>query len=490
MKSNKFSKALILLTATMFLTGCVSNTSANTTTTDIGQVTQITLTNTIDVAGSISPRQIAAVNWSVTGTVASVNVMVGQQVEKGDVLMTLDISSLPENLEKTRQELAELCSPAAVASAQQKVLEAQDAYDTAVQNRMNLDYQDEDLIENAYAEFILAKARYEEAYENYLNWKDEDESDHYETDLAVAYTAMYKAKTEMETAQYIYELYKSKSSAQTYAEYDNAVVLAQNALLEAQNYLTLITGGEIPEDTTSPSIQEFRQKQNALDAINLRAPITGTVAAIYDEPGMLVTNNHTSVKIVDSSALYLGVSMEESDIAQISIGLPAIVNVDIFPDLELSGHIYSIDPVGTISNGVVYYTVEIELDETDVHIPINASASASIQIGEPEIKLLVPATAVQSDDTGEFVQVITDGTYKRVDVVSGTIMSDDTVVVEGDLEVGDFVLLIIETTASEEETGGDFGIFGGGGDRGEMPAGGGQVPQGGQQPPSGGPQVP
>ena len=69
-------------------------------------------------------------------------------------------------------------------------------------------------------------------------------------------------------------------------------------------------------------------------------------------------------------------------------------------------------------------------------------------------------------------------------------MSDDTVVVEGDLEVGDFVLLIIETTASEEETGGDFGIFGGGGDRGEMPAGGGQVPQGGQQPPSGGPQVP
>jgi|GEM_PF-830692 len=492
MKKHGFVFLLVFLAAAGLVSGCGSSTSsASATTTDIGQVTEITLTNTIEASGSIAPRQIAAVNWTLNGTVASVPVSVGQKVARGDILMTLDATSLPESLKKAQEQLAELTSPAAVAAAQQKVLEAQSAYETAVQNRKYLDYQDEDTIENAHAEYILAKAKYDDAYENYLNWEDEDYSDHYDTDLATAYTAMYQAKTQMETAEYIYELYQSDSSAQTYNEYDNAVVVAQNALSEAQNYLTLISGGEIPDDATGASIQAYRQALDTLDGINLRAPFEGTVAAIYDEPGILVSNNHTSIKLVDRSALYVGISLEESEVTQITTGLPAKVTVDILPDLALSGHIRSIDPVGTLSNGVVYYEVEVELDETNDAIPINASASVSIQIGEPETKLLVPATAVQSDDAGEFVQVITNGTYQRVDVVSGTIMSDDTVVVSGDLKVGDFVLLIIEVTATEESGGAGFGILGGGGDRGDMPSGGGEMPQGGQQPPSGGaPQVP
>ncbi len=486
MKKHGFVFILVFLTTAGLVSGCAASaSSASTTTTDIGQVTEITLTNTIEASGSITPRQIAAVNWTLNGTIATVPVSVGQQVARGDILMTLDESSLPESLKKAREQMAELSSPAAVAEAQQKVLEAQSAYDTAVQNRKYLDYQDEDVIENARAEYVLAKANYDEAYENYLNWEDEDYSDHYDTDLAAAYTAMYKAKTEMETAEYIYELYKSESSAQTYSEYDNAVVVAQNTLSEAQYYLTLISGGEIPEEATSASIQTYRQVLETLDGINLRASFDGTVAAIYDEPGILVANNHTSIKLVDRTALYVGISLEESQVTQVSVGLPATVTVDILPDLALSGHIHSIDPVGTLSNGVVYYEVEVQLDEANDEIPINASASVSIQIGEPETKLLVPATAVQSDDAGEFVQVITNGTYQRVDVVSGTIMSDDTVVVSGDLKVGDFVLLIVEVTATEESSGTGFGILGGGGDRGEMPSGGGQVPEGGQQPPSG-----
>lgn len=486
MKKHGIIYFLVFLTGAGLVSGCANSaSSASTTTNDIGQVTEITLTNTVEASGSVTPRQIATVNWTLSGTIATVPVVVGQQVARGDILMTLDTSSLPESLKKAQEQLAEFTSPSALAAAQQKVLEAQSAYDTAVQNRKYLDYQDEDVIENAHAEYILAKAKYDDAYENYQNWEDEDYSDHYDTDLATAYTALYQAKTEMETAEYLYDLYKSQSSAQTYSEYDNAVLVTGSALTEAQNYLTLISGGDIPDDATSASIQTYRQALETLDGINLRAPFDGSVAAIYDEPGILVSNNHTSVKLIDRSALYVGISLEESEVTQVSVGLPATVTVDILPELPLSGHIWSIDPVGTVSNGMVYYEVEVELDKTNDAIPINASASVSIQIGEPETKLLVPASAVQSDDAGEFVQVIRNGSYERVDVVSGTILSDDTVVVSGDLTVGDFVLLIIEVSSTEESSGAGLGILGGGGNRGEIPSGGGEMPQGGQQPPSG-----
>jgi multidrug efflux pump subunit AcrA (membrane-fusion protein) len=454
-----------------------SNTPATSTTTDIGYVTQVTLITSIEATGSITPRQVATVAWTTSGTIGSVEASLGQEVVDDQVLMTLDPASLSDNQKLSLLKLDEMTSSAAIAQAQQDVLDAQSALDTAKYARLNLDYTDQSLIDNAHAEYVLAEAQYETAQAKYNTAVGAAWSSTYEVNVAKAYTEMYTAKDALDTAEYIYDLYNSKSSDQTYAEYDNAIVLAEVKLAQAQNYLAAITGGEVPADATGSNLMSFYEARNGADSLNLRAPFAGTVAAIYDEPGILVANNHPSVKVIDRSKLYIMISLDESEIMQVSPGMSGEVSVDVLPDLALTAHIVSIEPEGQVSNNVVYYDVIMELDQADASIPLNASASVSIQIGEPSNQTLVPATAIQSDTSGEFVQLISGGAYQRVDVVSGTIMSDDTVVVTGNLKVGDQVLLILTVSAAEQTTNGLFGgLFGGEGGRQENftpPTGGG-----------------
>jgi multidrug efflux pump subunit AcrA (membrane-fusion protein) len=77
--------------------------------------------------------------------------------------------------------------------------------------------------------------------------------------------------------------------------------------------------------------------------------------------------------------------------------------------------------------------------------------------------MAVPVTAIQSDSTGEYVNVINNNATQRVNVVSGKILADDTVVITGDVKVGDQVELVQQTvaTTTNARPGGFF--LGGGG---------------------------
>lgn len=478
-----------LILAMLALVACTASSSSSAATTiGYGTVTEVTQTNTIEQSGSIEPRQVASVAWGTTGIIGEVLVSVGQQVSDGEVLMTLDPNSLPEATRLSQLKLAQMTSPSAIASATQAVLDAQSALNTATYARQWLDATDQATIDNAYYQYVLARQRYDQAKTDYDNWADEPQSSHYETDLAPYYTAMYNARVDMDSKLYTYNLYNSKSSAQTYAEYDNAVTLAQNKLTDAQNYLAAITGGEVPAGATGDQLLNFYQNQLSADSTNLRAPFAGIVAAIYDQPGILVSDKKVSLEVVDRSRLSITITVDESSVIELEVGMPANISVDVLPDLRLTGKVAMIEPVGQTSNGVVSYQVLVVLDQTDPAIPINASAQVSIQVGEPVTSLVVPASAVQSDSTGEFVQVFENGQTRRVDVKSGTILSDDTVIVTGELTPGEQVVLILQSSSSSSNgMGGAGGLLGGAG-RGFN--GGGQNPPAtsSQQAPSTNPQ--
>ena len=56
------------------------------------------LTATIGATGTVRANQSAVLLWQTTGTVDQVNVKVGDQVNKGDVLASLLQTSLPQNV--------------------------------------------------------------------------------------------------------------------------------------------------------------------------------------------------------------------------------------------------------------------------------------------------------------------------------------------------------------------------------------------------------
>jgi len=440
------SWAISVIVAGMILAGCAGQTATATqTATGVGAVTQVSLVTTVEATGSISPRQVASVAWSTSGTIGTVNVQTGQKVTAGDVMMSLDPGTLPASMILSQLNLAEMTSPNAIAAAEKAVIDAQTAVNDAQVARNNLDYKNQGAIDDAYAAMVIAQQRFDKAQETYNSFSQLPEND---PNRAQWYQNLYSAKVALDSARYKYNSYSGKPTNIKYQEADSTLTLAKYSLEEAQNYLNALTGKDVPAGATGSSLLKLKQTRMDVDSMNLRAPFSGTVSAIYDQPGIVVSNNHNSLVLVDRSKLFVTVSLTETDVVKLTTGNTATIVVDALPDLKLTGHVVTVDPIGVANQGVVYYSVIVELDQANDQIPLNSTATVTIQIGEPQNGLAVPVTAIQSDSTGEYVNLLVNGAAQRVDVVSGKILADDTVVITGNVKSGDQVELVQQTTTN------------------------------------------
>jgi multidrug efflux pump subunit AcrA (membrane-fusion protein) len=127
-------------------------------------------------------------------------------------------------------------------------------------------------------------------------------------------------------------------------------------------------------------------------------------------------------------------------------GAPVTITLDAFPGQELTGKVALINPMGETVQGNVKYNVRIDLDPVENPLLLGATANVIIQTGLPSEVALVPVRAIQTDDAGEFVQVVQpDGTLKRVEVTTGRLVGDQVIVLSDDLEVGQTVTLPVIT---------------------------------------------
>ncbi|HSB65120.1 MAG TPA: efflux RND transporter periplasmic adaptor subunit [Anaerolineales bacterium] len=134
-----------IVLASLILAGCSGSANAQTGSTSggftgYGKVTQVSYTNTVESTGQIEPQHIASLNFSTSGRVSQSNITVGQTVKAGDMLMTLDLSSVPANLQtaqidltNARNELIQLSAPdlSTVTTAGQTLSNAYNSYQQA-----------------------------------------------------------------------------------------------------------------------------------------------------------------------------------------------------------------------------------------------------------------------------------------------------------------------------------------------------------------------
>jgi len=93
---------------------------------------------------------------------------------------------------------------------------------------------------------------------------------------------------------------------------------------------------------------------------------------------------------------------------------------------------------------LVKYTVRVDLDKVNdkTFMPLGTTANVVIKTKDASATLAVPIAAIQNDSNGEYVWAVqSDGSAKRVDVVSGSIVGDQ-VVITGALKEGDSVELV------------------------------------------------
>lgn len=221
---------------------------------------------------------------------------------------------------------------------------------------------------------------------------------------------------------------------------------------------------------------DLADAQDALSDYTVRVPFSGALAELSVRAGDTVSAG-TAIATLVSNAYSAEISLNEVDIAMIHVGQKATLSFDALPGLTLSGTVSQIDTLGTTSQGVVTYTVLVQLDTADARIKPGMSVSASIVVAEKQDVLRVPVAAVKTIGDRSAVEIVpglesdvNEGAFRqgitselapqRVSIKTGLANDTFVEVVEG-LSEGDLIIGRTITTGATTATQSPAGGFGG-----------------------------
>lgn len=171
----------------------------------------------------------------------------------------------------------------------------------------------------------------------------------------------------------------------------------------------------------------------------VRAPFDGVVTALSVNPGDSVSRSDILASVITSD-VHAKVVVNEIDAVRVKIGDKATLKFDALPETSITGKITKIDTIGTVSQGVVTYNAEISFDIQNNLLKSGMSVSASIITDTKSDVLMVPVSAVKSDVSGNYVEILSGTTPQRKNVQVGASNSEFTEI-SGDIKVGDKVVI-------------------------------------------------
>lgn len=263
-----------------------------------------------------------------------------------------------------------------------------------------------------------------------------------------------------------------------------ALATAKQTVKTDQQNISLLQVGNSSDGTNPISLQEsaanivadeqnLAQLKQALADYTVRAPFAGTVATVSAVKG---DNASGALASMITTQQIAQLSVNEVDAAKIRVGEKATLTFDAIDGLTLTGRVASIDTVGTVTQGVVSYTVKIALDTQDDRVKPGMTVNASIITDTKTDVLAVPSSAVKTTggrtyvlafqpaiDTGSSTSYTTRTTPIQIPVTTG--ISDDTdIEITSGLTLGQQIVVrssssAAQTTTSTTRAGG----FGGGG---------------------------
>lgn len=144
-------------------------------------------------------------------------------------------------------------------------------------------------------------------------------------------------------------------------------------------------------------------KQNLLDYV-VRAPFDGVISKILVKKGDSVSSG-TNIATIVSKQKIAEITLNEVDVAKVKIGQKAILTFDAIENLSITGNVASIDTVGTVSQGVVNYYVQINFDTQDDRIKPGMSTSVAIITDVKTDVLTVQNSAIKSQNAYFYVEM-------------------------------------------------------------------------------------
>ena len=330
----------------------------------------------VTASGEVVAAQEAQMGFPMAGQVKTVQVTLGDEVQEGDTLISLESSTLQAGVAQAQ---------AAVDAARAQLAELESA--------------------PRPEELAIADAAYAGALAQYhkLEAGPSDE------ERRIALAALRKAEAALVQAQAAYD---AIAWVEEVAEMPQTLAL-QLATLDYESALAnyeLVTRGALPEDLEAAwrnvksaiaQVDKLRagatpeqlaiaqasvaQAEAALEVARatlsqatLIAPFSGTVADLQVSPGQIVMPGQVVLTLADLSQLQVETTdLSERDVTGVQPGHEARVYVEAL-NTDVPGRVARISPLASTVGGDVVYTVVIALDEQPEGLRLGMSVEVEI----------------------------------------------------------------------------------------------------------------
>lgn len=176
---------------------------------------------------------------------------------------------------------------------------------------------------------------------------------------------------------------------------------------------------ETAQATIARSRATLTNAEVTLQQTVVRAPVEGVVLQKYVEQGTIITSGlslsstgTSIVQIGDVSRMYVNVTVDETDIANIEEEQQVEVTIDAYPGMPFEGKVIRIDPQATVVQNVTTIAVRVEIDNSAASFRLlkpGMNATCEFVVDQKEDVLTVPTDAIRSDDAGSYVEIATGG---------------------------------------------------------------------------------
>jgi len=455
-----FITVIILIIAGYFVFNSIFKKDTNgyiTEKVDRGIVSQ-----SISETGSVRATDNIELGFKSSGKIKAINVIVGQDVKVGDVLVRLSTDQLVIQLQESKatldvanrqyDKLLNGATPEDIRTVEDSKIAAQDDLNSAYSTALNV-------LNDAYTKIYNVYTTVTSIRDSYFSTADQqgikvidnrdiiqdkladvklylDTAKNSQTkediDFAVSrtilnlnsvYDALRIVREMCDEGKYYYDVSATdKTSLDTQKTNINTaitnVTTSQQsissykiALQETESDLILKLAKPRQEDIGlyQAQIRQAEAKvdllQSQIEDMYLKSPIDGKITKINSKAGEVVSVNEPVINLLSSNPFQIKTDIYEQDIVNIKIDDPVEVSLIAFPKEIFSGKVISVDPAEKIIDNVVYYEVTIDFDGKKENIKSGMTADIVIKTNEKEDVLRVSKNAVETINNKEMVQI-------------------------------------------------------------------------------------
>ncbi|NNM83614.1 efflux RND transporter periplasmic adaptor subunit [Candidatus Parcubacteria bacterium] len=394
-------------------------------------VTQGAITETVSVTGNTTPMQSVSLSFQNSGTIAEVYKSLGDHVNAGDVIASLNTANLSAALAQAQAAYDSAVASRSSTSFPQAQIQARNTYLSAYTTLDTLLSNDVDLFffgrSTAYGPQLLTIG----APMYPIGTLSEDraaitnELNNYQATLSSASTTdpntlLANATTiTQDVSNFLDKLAVAVDDSQSgaTAAQKTGLATARSGVTALLATLSSAQDSYRTQSVDATSLADAAVGQAAagvavaeanLQGTQIVAPISGTITQQDAKVGQFASSGTPLVSIISDSGFEVDAGVSETDVGKLSVGNKVSMTLDAFPNETFTGRVFYIAPAETNTNGVITYLIKISFDKADPRLKSGLTANVNIETKEDDNALILPQYAILQNDKGTFVETLVD----------------------------------------------------------------------------------